>query len=183
MSMTQATTVSYARLSPSLAHRELACCYPPFGSCSEARRSRRSTRQRYTEINKFPSRAHFGGSGDTLLFCQHLPQPAWHSGFTHHCSSVSAHRPREYSTPLVSARLTVPSLADDLGSRSVALCGTGFDACSPFVALHGKSQGETHFYSLLCLAEASRLAHPSEKLVVFWERMYQVASTLVNQVL
>ncbi len=33
---------------------------------------RRSTKQRYAENSQFPSRAHFCGSGDNLLFCQHL---------------------------------------------------------------------------------------------------------------
>ena len=87
------------------------------------------------------------------------PRPAWDPGFTHQRSSVSAPRPYEYSTPMFSPALSESSLDYD-SEPACCLIGVGLDAGLPCVAPPRIGRGKTHFHSLLCLEEASRLGQP-----------------------
>ncbi len=139
--------------------RGLACRCLPFCACSQERRSKEVNEAKVRREQRISGRsAHFRGSGDNLLFCQYLAQPAWDSGFTHQRSSVSSRRPHGYFTPMFSPALSESSLAHDSGP--LVLLGVGLDVGLSFVAPPDKRRGRTHFHPLLCLAEASCLGHP-----------------------
>jgi hypothetical protein len=150
------------------ARRGLACRCLPFCACSQERRSKKVNEAEVRREQPISGRsAHLKRSGDNLLFCQYLAQPAWDSGFTHQRSSVSARRPHGYCTPMFSPALSESSLAHDSGPRPLVLFGVGLVVGLPFVAPPDKRRGRTHFHPLLCLAEASRLGHPLAESILF----------------